>query len=276
MKELPIDKLLTWALLDELPKGHPVSTSAWDIVVSYSRLGARIQTGGHGDGLGFVQGEPHPDAVLIAARLRDLSSVERLTRAQCEALIGRYAALDPLAVKAITGAAFNPVALLINCAVLAKPMEWDIGLPRCIPAVRHPGQRHAAAFVRNDEGVLVLARANGRGSYPVGSETHLAWDEPSIGVLLETRATYAIWHAALCALARDLHGRLAEHAAKPPLAVATPWDSGQPKATVHKSSPRKLARLPLAPRRGVALPPLESDIERTSRLARQRGRRAAP
>ena len=43
MIEMEIEKLLRWALVDELPKGHAVETSTWDLVVSYSRLGARVE-----------------------------------------------------------------------------------------------------------------------------------------------------------------------------------------------------------------------------------------
>lgn len=265
MITLELEKLLQWALREEMPKGHAVSASAWDTISRHAALGVRVDVShnGGGDGLGFVPGEPHPDAHLVASAVRSLPAETRLSVSDCRALLGHYADLDPLAVQAVAGSAFNMRALVIRCAILGERMPFDVGMPRITPALRHNRQRWAVAFVRDAEGILREARVNGRGNYPQGAATHVVWHEPSIGEVLEARAEYAIWHRALVLVYRDLAvAKMRDYAALPPTSRAVPWVTGQaPEPKVHKGKPQAAAApLPLSPSRPRARKPLEPDI----------------
>lgn len=277
-KTVDIEKLLQWTFREELPKGHPVSMSAWDAVFSYSRLGARVDvsSGGGSDGLGFVPGTPHADAEIVAQAVRELPAASQFTADECEALIGHYAALDPLAVRAIGRASFNAVALVIRCAVLGSRMEWDLGLPQA-QVLRH-SNNNAKVFGVGDEGQVIVLRPSANGSYRFADSprAHVFYAEPTIGQLLETRAEYTVWHRALVALVAALKGKMKEHDAAMPAATATPWDGGQAAPpVVHQSAAERLAKLPLGPRRAATPRPYESDIERQARESRTRRRVAS-
>jgi hypothetical protein len=287
MKQIDIEKLLQWALREELPKGRPVSISPWQIIQSYSALGTRVDVSlGPSDGLGMVAGTPHPDAEAVAVALDALPAETRLSGAECEGLLGHYAALDPPAVSAVAAAPFSMRALVIRCAVLAQRMAWDVGVPAIAPRDRYAQHRNrlgnAYALLPNRDGILVetLVHANGRGNYPLGSATPCLWHEPTIGQLLEVRAEYAIWHRALCFLIEQLtmDGMLGEYALAPaPISAAAPWLTGQPPArTVHRAAGGRLAKLALAAPRPLAGPPLESDIERRAREHRAKRHRRPP
>lgn len=249
MIKMEMEKLLQWALREEMPKGHPVSASAWDTITRFALLGTRVDEGVHGggDGLGFVPGEPHPDAVLIGDAVRRLPAEIKLTGAQCVALLGHYAPLDPLAIRAIAGSGFNPRALVIRCAILGERMPFDVGTPRAAPAVRRDRRKLAVAFVRDAEGILREASGNGRGNFPPGAATHIVWQEPSIGQVLEARAEYAVWWRALTMVHADLAGQnLRDYAALPPTSRAEPWRDGQAVAPpLHKSPVPPAAQVPL-------------------------------
>jgi hypothetical protein len=105
MKQIDIEKLLQWAMREQLPKGRAVSASPWDIITSFATLGTRVDVSrGSYDGLGFVPGTPHADAEVVAAALRDFPAETRLSEVECFDLLGPYAQLDPLAVRAVSGA----------------------------------------------------------------------------------------------------------------------------------------------------------------------------
>lgn len=273
-KPIDIEKLLQWALREELPKGQPVSASAYDAIVSYGRLGTRIDTSryGGGDGLGFVPGTPHPDAEIIGQVLRTQPTGAALSELECYELIGDYAALDPLAVRAPARAVFNPLSLLIRCATLGQRMVWDIGLPHAQGLRQSNGK--GIVFGQDADGDLVRLRPSANNSFRFEDRPrcHLHYVEPSIGELLEPRAEYTIWHRALGDLARALVGQLADYDALPPSASAKPWRDGEVVSTVYKSSAGAMTKLPLKPTRPTALTPFESEIERTARASRHRRR----
>lgn len=271
-KTLPIDKLVQWALVDELPKGHAVGISAWDAVISYSRLGARVDVSASGHGLGFTPGTPHPDAEVIAQALRALPDKAQLRSAECAALIGPYAALDPLAVRAVAAASFNPLALVIRCAALKCAMEWDLGLPHPAPVRHATGHVIVFGVVDGELTELRIDRKTRRYHFIDQPRTHLTYGTPSVGALLETRAEYTVWHRALVALAASLADSMSEHAAAPPLASPQPWRDNKPASAVHQTPRRGGAErpLPLHYPRPRAARPHESAIERKARQSRGR------
>lgn len=271
-KKIDIEQLLRWTLCDEMPKGRPVSMSAWDMLVSYSRLGARIQTSGSGDGLGIVPGAPHPDAEGVAAALARLPGQVVLPEEDYRILLGVYVALDA-GVPAVAARThrFNLQATLVRGAILAPP-EWDVGLPRPQSVVHANGQ--AVVYIERD-GALVVARRHPKlGGYHhlIAPRCLLDWSEPSPLLLAAARAEYAVWHRGLVLLAEALQGALDAHTVTGPAAPARPWATGgrQSSRVLRVGQREKLARLPLKPPRDPAQPPLLSDIERRARQSRAR------
>lgn len=274
MKKLAIEKLLVWTLCDEMPKGRPVSASPWDLLISYSRLGARVQTSaGAGDGLGFVPGTPHPDAAIVGRALAELPGEVRLPEEDCAVLLGVYAALDPQLVKLQAGRQrYNLQAALVRGAILSPPV-WNIGSP-CPKPWRREANGQARVFAERD-GELIEARAHprlGGWHHVMAPRCPLAWDDPSLAELLAARAEYAVWWRGLELLYEAVKGTLAEHEALPPEAPARPWLTGAVKPMrVLKAKGGKLARLPLKPERPRALPPVMSEIEARAQKNTRRG-----
>jgi hypothetical protein len=276
MKKIHVEKLIEWAVREELPKGKPVSTSAWDAISHFGALGTRVDTSAPGshDGLGFVPGVPHADAETIGAAIHALPAQTRLSEAKCEALAGHCGALDPLAIKTVAGLVFNMSALVIRCAALGQSMPWNIGAPHPM-LVRYHNNQWGVTFARlGPAEQLIEVRGHPKKglSFKGAPRCHLLWrvvsiDGPrSMTELLHARAEYAVWHCALMLLLENLRGSLRDHAAQPPRIVALPWFGGQtPDPVVRRVSGGKLAKLPLKPDRPRALPPLESEIEGMAR-----------
>jgi hypothetical protein len=270
-KKIDIEKLLQWAFREELPKGHAVEASAWSLIETFGQLGARVDVSARGSssgGLGFVPGEPHPDALAVAAAVRSMSREHRFSKTDCAGLLGDYAGVGELAIGAMAGVAFNLRALIIRCAALGAPMVWDIGVPRLCRVTRLDNQ-HAIVFGLDDAGQLIELRSDKKGRYPIGSapRCHLEWTEPSIEQLLETRAEYAAWRHALASLALDLANRLGDIEATGPLRPADPWLTGDPPASIvlPGAAAGPMQKRPLAPTREKAVRPHESAIERKAR-----------
>ena len=287
MKRLPIESLLRWAFRDELPKGKPVAASAWSIVENYAATGGvRIDSGspGGGDGLGFVYGDPHPDAEIVAQAVAQLAPsvilgddrmIDLLGEFTARDETGRYSIIDAHDVRAVALAPFSPRAMIIRCATLGKPMVWDLGAPTLKPMMIQGAMfERKAVFGFDHRGELMLLDPDQHGRYKIKAQprTMLRWVDPSMRMLAETRAEFAVWHDALLALVHMINKRgLAEHVALPPMMPAMPWRDGAPPAPPAplKSAVRVLTTaLPLQPKRKAALRPVESAIERQAREAR--------
>ena len=202
-KSMPIDKLLRWALCEELPKGQPVSASAWEAVTRNLVLGMRIDVSktGAGDGLGIVPGDPHPDAVIIADELRRLPKAHRIGAERLAQIIGELHALDLDAFNALAPAPFNLPALLIRCAVL-RPIDVPAIEPRPAPVMSMPAPCSSARAypivfgVRDGDLCALQSDAKGRYKISDAPRCHVQWTiesgEPISGAF-ESRAEYAAW-----------------------------------------------------------------------------------
>lgn len=276
-KTLDIETALQWTMRDEMPKGQPVEASVWETVISYSRLGTRVDVShGGGGGLGFVDGEPHPDAVLIAKSVGGLPSGMSLSLDECEALVGHYARLDRAAVSAVARAAFNPVELIIANAGNRSRPAWDIGMPR-VRVLRHSNNNTIVFGDDPQDGGIRRLVPSQNGSYRFADRPRafLQYCEPSVGELIEARVEYTIWHRALGMIVAVIAGKLADHDVTGPKAPAAPWLTGEVRAAVHVTeAAASLARLPLKPARGRTPRPHESEIERRARENRAAGRSA--
>jgi hypothetical protein len=272
-KDIPVDKLLRWALCDEAPKGKAIAKSAWDQILSYSRLGTKIQNGRRpDDDWGYLPDAPHPDAELIVSCLLEQPDEMRLTEAECRDLIGHYADLNPNAARTVAKrGGFNPVGFMVSAGQNRNGFPWDCGgLPRA--RLQRHSNNNAVVFGIVD-GEMTRLTPNASGSYRYADEPRalLEWVEPSIIELLEARVEYTVWHRGLCQFSQSLRGKLSEYEALPPSAAAAPWDSSAPPPSTFKDDPQvKMAKLPLSPRRAAATRPFESAIEAKARHARQK------
>lgn len=288
-KSVDIEKLVQWALREELPKGRAVSTSAWDLISSYAALGTRVDTSrGSGDGLGFVAGEPHADAGVIAYAIEMLPSASRFDdRIEVEALFGDLAAIAGDAIDAIMYATFNPRAIVLSKAILGSRPKWDFEHPtpyrmtlQFRDAVGSLRERPRVVGTDADGAIVDLMPRRGkaamvRGVYDLAlsPRSPLQWGDPSLISIGHARAEYVAWHNALVRLATALAGSLADHAATMPSASRAPWLTGDdaPTARVFVASCASVGSvaLPLQPKRAApAAQSRESPKLRSQRLAK--------
>ncbi|WP_315728795.1 hypothetical protein [Bradyrhizobium sp. SZCCHNS2015] len=284
-----IEKLVQWAMREELPKGRPVSASPWDLVAQVARLGVRVQTSGPVDGFGFVPGSPHEDALVISEAIDDLpGDVPFEHRADVEVLFGEWLPISGDAVDVIMRSTFDQRSLLISHAVQGTRPKWAFEQP--VPYQIKTPFRDANGSLRerprvvgfDDAGDLVdLAPNRGRkamreGLYSLYLEPRspLVWGDPSPIHIAECRAEYLAYHLALCSLAERLAGKLADFDPLPPAIRPLPWITGQtPVSRVLQGDLGGLAIDPdaqrLKPQRAAPMRP-ESLQERRRRWARQR------
>ena len=271
LKKLAIDVLLRWAFRVELPKGHPVERTPWELM--FAKAGELIASDGRGGGgFGVVPGDPHADALALASIVRKLTRAYRLGADRVARLCGDYAALEPPAIAAVGVAPFNLAALVIRGAVL-KAFEWDIGEPTPQPMRRDVSRAPIVFGTDGRNGELVVAAHDAKSkrypAYLTALHCPVMWLDPSVAELAETRAEFAAWHDALL-MVRDA-ARLADHEALPPSVAAMPWrhaDEPAPKVRPigDHDAPRTI--LPLAPRRAPTPAPLRFRRKRGGKQTR--------
>lgn len=279
-KKIDIEKLLQWALREELPKGKPVTASAWDMIESYGQLGARIQTSGHGhDGLGFVPGAPHEDALIVADAIAAISDEARFEDADnLRKLFGDLVAIADDAIASLLTAQFNPRALIIGKAIVGTRPPWDfecptpyqmkatfrdvIGALRDRPVVYGTDAHGDTVMLMPNRGRAVAR--DGLYDFSMTPRSPLQW-EPSVLHIGHARAEYFAWHCALVTLANNLAGALKEFEPTLPAVRPMPWITGQVVASrvLSDGLPPGLMtfKLPLQPKRHAPGKPVESEIE---------------
>lgn len=287
-KRIDIEKLLQWALCEELPKGQAVAASPWDVITQYCALGTRIQTGGYqGDGLGFVPGAPHEDALTVAAAVKSLATLARFDSVeQIEPLFGDMLGIAGDGVACILASRFDQRSLVISNATLRKRPSWRFELPTPYQmfAPVTGGRPRALVYGIDAEGDVVevkqnrgrAAKRDGVYSWSMSPRSPLQWLDPSPLHVAEARGEYVSWHAGLCALAADLADRLVEFAPMPPAAPLLPWITGEEPASRILSDgevTENLDPIVLAPKRKAVLEPVMSPIEAESVAAYARASR---
>jgi hypothetical protein len=234
MKRVPIDKLLQWAINDELPKGHHVMQDVRRIIeraAEFDRPRAKRRyipparlTGG------YVAGEPHPDALVIAQQLWHFSVCISLpNEAAARALLGPLADLDPESIRVALGVRIDVAALMITCAALKRPPQLPIEHPKPRPVHPHGDRRRILVQRRDANDKLIPASAvhwNGArhpASYYGEPRCPISWEDPTIPRVARRRAEYAIWWGKMTMLQRQLVGRLRQHEATPLECSLRPW-----------------------------------------------------
>lgn len=286
-KPIDIEKLLQWAMRDELPKGRPVSADIGASIATRLRRRAFGIAAGFSasrvreiDSLGFVPGAPHEDAEIVADAIASLS--ERATIATSDdarKLFGEVAPIAEQCVPALMSAIFNPRALIVMHALAGSRPRWEFDCPKpsrvFIQKKNTRGQMRAVPLVEgfDADGCLVAVAASrtarSRGIYDLHCEPRspLRWGEPDALEIGEARAEYFAWHHALGTLARDLAGRLKEYEPAPAIVRPFPWITGQGGETRVLCDGKSAVSigLPLQPKREAGAKPIESKIVAESR-----------
>jgi hypothetical protein len=275
-KLIDIEKLVSWAVRDELPKGQAVAASPWDIITQFCALGVRVQTSGPVDGYGFTPGAPHEDALAVAEAVRALANGGLIETADVAAeLFGDLLPIAGEAVSLILLATFDARSIVISNATMGSRPKWKFEHPtpyqRFLPSTG--GRPRELVLGVDAAGDLVelkqnrgrAAKRDGVYSYSMSPRCPISWGDPSVLQIAECRAEYVIWRAALTGLVDALRGTLKEFEPTLPAAAALPWVHGvEPVSRVVAVRP--LADLDIetgmTPRRSSsALPPIESPIE---------------
>jgi hypothetical protein len=235
--KIDIEKLLQWAVRDELPKGRPVSADIGFAIGHASRPFSMARNLGRApreiDSLGFVPGEPHADAVVVSAAIARLDTEARFDDPdEVLPLFGNLAAIAGASVTDIMSAKFNPQALVVNMAARGTRPEWNFAHPvprrRFVPTKTKP--RPLVHGIDGDGDVVEMMKNEGRarkrdGEYTLGMSPRspIEWCDPSPLKVADARAEYVAWHSALIALAGDLAGKLSSFEPTLPAAPARPW-----------------------------------------------------
>lgn len=231
-----IEKLLQWAINEELPKAkyamRPIArimeedVGAWRDRIAFDQAYDQLNRLAPW----YLEGEPHPDAVLIAKELFRFSNCISLPNEEsARALLGPLADLDPLAITAALAVRPNAASLLLRYAVLSRRPELCLDQSQPSPVYRD-GDRRRPMIVYLDDGELIPAnvshwREKDRAAFYGEPRCLLSWENPTIKTIATQRAEYAIWHSMLRLLQSKLTGRLTEHEALVPSAPARPWDA---------------------------------------------------
>lgn len=296
-KKIDIEKLLQWALREELPKGRPVSGDIGYVIARRFRrrplqLATQFSPGQRPDidSLGFVPGAPHQDAEIVADHVARLATDARIeTMDDARKLYGEFAPIAEGCLPVLMHGRFNQQALVISRAIAGKRPPWKFECPTPYPM--RVDYRDARGALRDrplvegldDDGCVVMLTpfrtrlARGQYDLDQSPRSRLNWNDPAPIKIGEVRAEYVAWHAALVSLAASLCDQLHEFTPSLPAAAALPWITGETPVSrvLSDGVPSGLMTmpLPLGPKRAPALPPLESDIARESRLWRSRSGR---
>jgi hypothetical protein len=292
---IDIEKLLQWAMREELPKGRAVSSAPWDLITRFGQLGVTVQTSGHSDGFGFVPGAPHADALIVADAISALDTVARFNDAsEVLPLFGDLAAIAGDAALAIVGAVFDPRSIILSKAIQSTRPKWDFECPTpyrmTVPFRDAAGAMRERPLVHGTDAagdVIYLQPRRGRAAirdgmydYATSPRSPLAWGDPSMISIGHARAEYVAWFGALISLAKTLKEKLAEYEPTAPAVTPMPWITGQVKASrvLSDGLPPGLltVKLPLAPKRKAPGRPAESRIESETRQSYRRAAKAKP
>jgi len=286
-KRIDIEKLLHWAIRDELPKGRPVSA---DIGLAIGRrlrqrafsIARNLDHRPEIDSLGFVPGAPHEDAETVSdavARLPTLVPIA--SEHDARHLFGDWAAIAEPIIPSLMVSMFNSQSIVTSCAAMGTRPKWQFAHPapyQMFAQAHGAGRPRAIVYGIDADGNRVeLKRNEGRarkrdGEYTLAMSPRspLDWQRPEPLHIGECRAEYVAWHAALVSLAVALAGQLVEFEPVAPGAAAMPWITGEAPASrivARRDLGEIDAGLPLAPRRRAAGKPIESPIEAETRAA---------
>ena len=244
---LDVEALLSWAYKHELPKdrglggsgGEPCAVSP---MFAMGAFGTRVDYYHREPGFPSAMGPPHPDALLVEAEVERLAEHAEQEIDMAEIDFGGIASLLPAhgAANAVRRALRMMPAIVARCAKLEQRPFWfsstqpyPLRTASGTPAVLRWEPQYAKTVTGEEveHEVLVPVEAKAKGEYPFGAYSPLRYD-PDPQAMAEERAEYAVWWAAMVAIAAALTGRLTSHIVLAPGAAQRPWiedvDLGEP------------------------------------------------
>ena len=278
--KIDIEKLVQWAVREELPKGQAVAATPWQVITQYCALGVRVDVSASGGGLGFLAGDPHPDALIVGAAIRALDTFAQFEdRVEVMPLFGDLVGIAGHAPEAIMSASFDPRSIVISSATQGSRPKWrfDDPAPRqvFVEALNERGELRAMPLVHglDAEGYEIAIKKNrgrarmrdGEWNASMRPRSPIEWHDPSPLSVAHSRAEWVAWHGALSALALDLAGALRQYEPTPPALPLMPWLDPAPHAArvIFRDAfaAYEAKGYPLSPRRRPAGKPIESPIE---------------
>jgi hypothetical protein len=222
--KLDIERLVSWALREELPKrdcaGHDYRPTP---LASWLDMGTKIDS--RPEEPGFATDEPpHDDALHVLAAIRQLPD-ETIDLARARALMGEFGPwlARPRSEREIRLLlSFQTSALVMLHAQLGSRPPWDVG-----------AIRPARIIGGNNRPVVVGITPGGR--YGDGAYCPLQLNiDPRL--IANARGEYAAWRAGLVLVRERLErwGKLVDHEPTGPAAVADPWNGEPPKPTIWR------------------------------------------
>jgi len=242
---MDIEDLLRWAYVNELPK-QGVSIGRGTPLSRMLDYGTTIDMS-HREREPVVEGDPHPDALLLDYAVRNLPPA-RLTLPMARYLLGelfayltrevvreievgiirrRHREIAGIVTREITERVVvlderlvDPRVLLVVHAKLGNRPPWNLGASRVTRVLGRNGKPVVVGITKG--------RRYGRGAY---SPLQL---DPSAAAIVRARFEYVAWWMALMQLAESC--RLNEHEPLPPRAAAEPWRTGpEPTSRILKA-----------------------------------------
>lgn len=211
-KTIDVERLVTWAFREELPKKPYAVSDFWARLIE---LGTRIDDSCTSDQPGFLSDEPpHPDALRVS------HTVASLQAAEIDLDISRAALMGPLACWLLSDRVtrlalrFQTRALVTTHAMMGTRPLWDVGE---IKPVRECG--------RNGKPVVMGITAGGR--YAQGAHCPLQLNiDPR--VIANARGEYAAWRQGLIAVKAAFESwPLSDFLVTGPAARPEPWTTGE-------------------------------------------------
>lgn len=242
-RSLSIEKLLHWAYREELAKQDflGAETQFWS---SMAELGTKVSSSGNGlqAYAAIIGNGVHPDALAVHREVMALDRSDDGTHGAMQpdwhdpaALLSDMPeAVRALAAEAVKGYRVQIGMLVIRCARNATMPDWRAE-PPVERVVRSPRTGQPAWFIRErvpvfSAGVKVGEEIAERDGFdrtqrrPKPAAYRKTFYDPDPGTIVDLRADYACWHAALEALTESLGQGLQEHCVLPPRAAALPWE----------------------------------------------------
>ena len=287
-QSFPIDHLLQWAYLHELPKRRISSAEGiWDRLAQYGSLGGINPDPSPGGAQRYAQfGLPHPDAERIERAVEALQPVQT----DWESYFGLLChELAPLVTVNDLSSGWPTPAARARAADLVRPPDGrgvsvhaprDVLLVQTIPVsvlvhthaikgTRPNGWRTSEMRpiqTRAERGPLakIIGVCKGKNSYSSGSYCPLQWQPSPIGLVL-ARANYFAWWQGLAKLALEI--QLAEYTPLPPSVSPAPWINEEAPGNIFAYPPLRDRPLPLKPTRKLAGPPEQRKRDKGRKVA---------
>jgi hypothetical protein len=224
VRKLDIEKLLHWAYRDELPKTVIGGLTGWEKLIY---LGTEVDESRQRDNhFPVALGAPHPDALQIEWRVRQLTDIQVPWSRLATDIMGH---LEPYA-ETPPQLTFQTRTLVEMHARMGNRPIWDLGP---VQLTRMVG--------KNGKPVVNGITAGNR--YATGAHCPLQLDPPGREIAA-ARCEYLVWRHALGELAAESWS-LAEYAPLPPAAAALPWhhNSEPTRRILHDIHPHKSERV---------------------------------